>query len=276
MECHLLQMNSQGSPERDLAWIRNQLTALPPSPEPRLVILPEACLHMAAGPWRQFAEPDRGPLQQALAGLAREFALYLLAGTLPIAAEDGRAYAAACLYGPDGERLGRYDKIHLFDARVGDGKRYHESAHTHPGEALCVVDTPFGRLGWAVCYDLRFPALFTELVALGAEIIALPSAFTYNTGQAHWEVLVRARAIETQCYLLAVNQCGTHADGRRTWGHSLVVDPWGRVVADGGEEPGRISVKLEPELITRARDAIPVQQHRRRLGGGANDENEIL
>ncbi|GAA5194505.1 carbon-nitrogen hydrolase family protein [Ferrimonas gelatinilytica] len=276
MECHLLQMNSQGSPERDLAWVRSQLASLARTPDPRLVILPEACLHMAAGPWNRFAEPDEGPNQQALAQMAREFDLYLLAGTLPITAGDGRAYASSCLYGPDGTRLGRYDKIHMFDAKVGDGKSYHESAHTCPGDGVRVVDTPFGRLGWAVCYDLRFPELFTALVELGAEIIALPSAFTYNTGQAHWEVLVRARAIESQCYLLAANQCGVHRDGRRTWGHSLVVDPWGRVIADGGEEPGRISVKLDPELITQARDAIPVQQHRRHAGGGDNDENEIL
>ncbi|GAA4901764.1 carbon-nitrogen hydrolase family protein [Ferrimonas pelagia] len=265
MQIHLLQLNSQGEPSHNLSRIRERLSPLAAATTPQLVILPEACLHMASGNWAAQAEVEGGPWQTALAQLAGELGLYLLAGTLPVQAEDGRAYAASLLYGPQGQLLGRYDKIHLFDARVGDGQRYRESRDTCPGEQAVVIDTPFGRLGLAVCYDVRFPALFQRLAEAGAELIALPSAFTQKTGQAHWQVLVRARAIETQCFVLAANQWGQHADGRRTWGQSMVVDPWGRLLAQQNEGEGLISVKLDPQLISQARAAIPVQQHQRAI-----------
>lgn len=203
-------------------------------------------------------------MQTALASLARQYGVYLVAGTLPILAEDGRAYAASLVYGPDGTRLGRYDKIHLFDVDVEDGTgRYRESTHTHPGSGLTLVDTPFGRLGLAVCYDVRFPELFRALAEAGATLIALPAAFTEPTGDAHWDVLVRARAIENQCYLLAAGQQGQHANGRRTWGHSMVVDPWGRVVAQLPQGEGVVSAQIDSAEMARIRDRLPALKHRR-------------
>ncbi len=238
------------------------------------MVLPECALCFGTeGGWATLAEPDladhpeqtdAAPMQTALAALARQHRVYLVAGTLPIRAPDGRAYAASLVYGPDGARLGRYDKIHLFDVDVEDGTgRYRESTHTHPGQGITLVDTPFGRLGLAVCYDVRFPELFRALARDGATLVALPAAFTEPTGDAHWDVLVRARAIENQCYLLAAGQQGQHANGRRTWGHSMVVDPWGRVVAQLPQGEGVVSAQIDPAEMARIRDRLPALKHRR-------------
>lgn len=232
--------------------------------EPHLVILPEMFARFGAGESGQgrFAETfGDGEVQNFIADCAKRFRLWILAGTLPI--DEGERYAAASiLYDDQGRVHARYDKIHLFDADVADQtKSYRESKYTKPGSRLVVTDTPFGKLGLTVCYDLRFPELFRALRAHGAELIALPSAFTKVTGAAHWRALIQARAIENQVYVFAPNQTGTHDDGRETYGHSLVADPWGRVVAELDDAPGTITVTPDLSELHALRQRMPVQQH---------------
>jgi deaminated glutathione amidase len=209
--------------------------------------------------------PGTGAIQDFLAGTARRLGLWLVGGTVPLKTTDPARVAAACLvYDDSGACVARYDKMHLFDVDVPGGERHRESAGIAPGGgAPVVVDTPAGRLGLSVCYDLRFPELYRALVAAGAEILCVPSAFTERTGEAHWDVLLRARAIENQCYVLAPAQWGEHPAGRRTFGHSLVADPWGRVLVrcEAGEGMAAAPVSREPLLELRRR--FPVLAHRR-------------
>lgn len=269
MKLAVLQLITSPSLDDNLSAIEQQLQLLrqQAGEEPMLVVLPECCLLFGGhdGQWRQQAEPQgEGPMQSAMAALAKAYDCYLLAGTLPLQTNDGRAAASSLLYAPDGELVGRYDKIHLFDVTVADGTgSYRESDNTYPGQQLTLVDTPLGRIGFAVCYDLRFSALFRALRAQGADIIVLPAAFTKHTGEAHWEILLRARAIESQCYLVAANQGGTHANGRETWGHSMVVDPWGSVVAEVDQGVGAAMATLEPALLTEVRGKMPMANQER-------------
>ncbi|MGQ0587313.1 MAG: carbon-nitrogen hydrolase family protein [Gammaproteobacteria bacterium] len=212
------------------------------------------------------AEPaGRGQIQDFLADAARRHELWIVAGTIPLATKERDRVAAACLvYEPSGAAVARYDKIHLFDVAVPDGGSYKESASIAPGApAPVVVPTPAGRIGLSVCYDLRFPELFRQLVAQGAEVLAVPSAFTERTGEAHWEPLLRARAIENQCYVVAPGQHGAHPNGRRTWGHSLIVDPWGRVLAQQPAGEGVIVAPLPREPLLALRRSFPALTHRR-------------
>lgn len=231
-----------------------------------LVMIPEAFARFGAGEAAQgkYAEPlGAGPVQELIQACCREFGVWILAGTMAIKADE-RYAAASLLFDADGELVSRYDKIHLFDAAVNDNtKTYQESKFTKPGQQLVVLDTPFGKLGLAVCYDLRFPEMFRALVDMGAELISLPSAFTKVTGAAHWQPLLQARAIENQVYLLAPNQTGTHDDGRETWGHSVVVNPWGEIIAELGTEPGSVTVELDLQLLAKVRQQMPVQQHKK-------------
>ena len=234
------------------------------APPAHLVIIPEAFARFGAGEAAQgkYAEPlGSGPVQEFMQACCREFGVWILAGTMAIKGDD-RYAAASLLFDANGELVSRYDKIHLFDAAVNDNtKTYQESKFTKPGEQLVVLDTPFGKLGLAVCYDLRFPEMFRALRNMGAELISLPSAFTKVTGAAHWQPLLQARAIENQVYLLAPNQTGTHDDGRETWGHSMVVNPWGEIVGELGAEPGVLTVELDLETLAKVRQQMPVQQH---------------
>jgi nitrilase len=214
------------------------------------------------------AETDgAGPIQDFLASTAARHHIHLVGGTIPLRGVDATRVRAACLlHGPDGRRLARYDKIHLFDVNVGadGGERYRESTSIEPGEDIVAVDTELGRIGLAVCYDLRFPELFRALLARGAEILVLPSAFTETTGAAHWHLLCRARAVENLCYLLAPGQGGLHDNGRRTYGHSLIVGPWGEVLAehtDSGE--GVACARIDREEQRRLRQRFPAVEHRR-------------
>ncbi|RUO62439.1 amidohydrolase [Pseudidiomarina insulisalsae] len=261
-------MTSQPDPQQNLAQIEQLLQQLPPE-RPQLVVLPEACLCFGAGDKRQrelAEQPGSGPMQQRLSALAKEHGIYLLAGTVPLVEQkdDDKFSAASLVYGPSGECLARYDKIHLFDVDVADSTRtYRESAWTHAGEKVITVDTEFGRLGLAVCYDVRFPELFRALREQGAEVIALPSAFTRVTGAAHWHVLARARAIEQQCALVAGAQVGTHANGRETYGHALVVDAWGKLLSecDGTQSPCLASARVDLTELDEIRRNIPVAKH---------------
>jgi predicted amidohydrolase len=197
--------------------------------------------------------------------LARTLAIYLHIGSLAIKVTPDKAANRSFLIGPEGEIVARYDKIHMFDVDLANGESYRESGNFRPGEIAVVSDLPWGRLGLSVCYDLRFPALFRALAEAGSSFLAIPSAFTQQTGEAHWHVLNRARAIENGCFVLAAAQGGKHENGRETFGHSLIVDPWGRILAEGSTEPGVILAEIDPAEIAAARGRIPSLQHGRRF-----------
>ena len=197
--------------------------------------------------------------------LAHTLSIYLHIGSLAVKVLPDRAANRAFLIDPRGEIVARYDKIHMFDVDLAGGESYRESRSYRPGELAVLYDLPWGRLGITVCYDLRFPALYRALAEGGASFLAIPSAFTRQTGEAHWHVLNRARAIENGCYVLAAAQAGKHENGRETFGHSLVVDPWGRVVGEGGTEPGVIMAEIDPAEVAAARAKVPSLQHGRRF-----------
>ncbi len=211
------------------------------------------------------AEVDgEGPIQAFLAEQARHHRVTLVGGTIPLRAEDPeRVRPAALVFGPDGRRLAGYDKIHLFDVEVSPGEAYRESATQQAGAEPLVVETPVGRLGIAVCYDLRFPELFRALVERGAEILVVPSAFTAVTGQAHWNILVRARAVENLCYTVAPDQGGYHVNGRETHGESMIVDPWGRVLASQAHGAGVVTASVSLARLRQIRERFPALLHRK-------------
>ncbi len=235
----------------------------------RLAALPENFALMPALEAERLAVAERdgaGPVQDFLAAQAARHGLWLVGGTIPIVAEaaPGKVRAACLLYDEHGRRVARYDKIHLFDVDLANGEQYRESHTIEPGGEPVAVATPFGRVGLAVCYDLRFPELFRRLLDAGAEIFIVPSAFTAHTGRAHWETLVRARAIENQAYVLAPGQGGLHANGRRTHGESLIVGPWGEVLARGPSEGEAVLVaELDPARLASVRASLPCMAHRR-------------
>ena len=231
----------------------------------RLVGLPENFSWMGPEAERaEAAETLEGPTLSRLAEVARERGVTLLAGSiLERGAPGGRLYNTTVVFGPDGARQAVYRKIHLFDVDVGDGTPYRESAAVAPGEDVVVTDTPLGRLGLSICYDLRFPELYRRLAREGATLLAVPAAFTLMTGKDHWEVLLRARAIENQCYVFAPAQGGRHSPQRVTWGHAMVVDPWGLVTARASEGEGLAVAAMDPELLGRIRRNLPCLQHRR-------------
>lgn len=208
--------------------------------------------------------PEDDPATLRLAALARELGIWLVAGSLMVRTEDGRVANRSHVFSPDGQLVAHYDKIHLFDVRLGSGEVYRESKRVRPGDRAVVVDTPWGGLGLTVCYDLRFAYLYRALAQAGACLITVPAAFTRPTGEAHWETLLRARAIETGCYVLAAAQGGRHADGRATWGHSTIAGPWGEVVAKlDHDEPGVLVAELDLAAVDAAREKIPSLLHDR-------------
>lgn len=203
------------------------------------------------------------PALPHFAGLARELGVWILVGSVAVRVSETRVANRSLFFNPDGELVAQYDKIHLFDVDLPTGESHRESNLVQPGERAVMTETPWGGVGLAICYDLRFAALFRALAQNGARIITVPSAFTVPTGQAHWETLLRARAIETGCFILAPAQTGTHHGDRKTYGHSLVIDPWGVVLADGGDAPGYVLADLDLAAVDRARGAIPSLQHGR-------------
>src|SRR5499433_2338348 len=197
--------------------------------------------------------------------LARKLGIFLHVGSLAIKLPSERAANRSFLIDRNGDIIARYDKIHMFDVELGEGESYRESRNYRPGEIGVAADLPWGRLGVTICYDLRFPALYSALAEAGCSFLAIPSAFTRQTGEAHWHVLMRARAIENTCYVLAAAQGGRHENGRETFGHSLVIDPWGRVLAEGGTEPAVVIAEIALAEIAVARARIPSLQHGRRF-----------
>jgi len=206
-----------------------------------------------------------GPIQNFLAAVAKKYSVWIVGGTIPIAGTDTNKVRAACLvYNNDGERVARYDKVHLFDVNVpGTNEVYRESDSIEPGTEPLVIDTPFGKIGLAVCYDLRFPEMFRKMARQGMDILVVPSAFTAETGAAHWEILLRARAVENLCYVLAPNQGGFHLNGRKTFGHSMIIDPWGVVLDCYKTGGGFVSAEIDRDRLEKVRGSFPALNHRR-------------
>jgi predicted amidohydrolase len=197
--------------------------------------------------------------------LAAELKIYLHIGSLALRASPERAVNRTFLIGPDGLVVATYDKIHMFDIELPDGESYRESANYQPGETAVITDLPWGRIGLTICYDVRFPALYRALAESGASFLTVPSAFTRKTGEAHWHTLLRARAIENGAFVFAAAQGGLHENKRETYGHSLIVAPWGEVLVEGGAEPGVFMARIDPSLVETARKAVPSLQHGRRF-----------
>jgi nitrilase len=229
----------------------------------KLVLLPEywAIMGLADSDKVKVAEPlGQGPIQDFMSGLARELKIWLIGGTLPLASDDAdKVINTTLVYNPDGEHVSRYDKIHLFGFSKGS-ESYNESKTIVPGKNIGVFEAPFGKVGMSVCYDLRFPELFRAMGPVS--LIVVPAAFTYTTGLAHWEILLRARAIENQCYVLAAAQGGIHPNGRRTWGHSMLIDPWGSVKSVLAEGEGVVQGEIDLEYMQGVRDSLPALKHR--------------
>ena len=232
------------------------------------VLTPEMTNILAAKREQLFSvvvEEEADASLATLREVARKLGIYVHIGSLAIKISPDRAANRSFLIDPKGDILARYDKIHMFDVDLAGGESYRESRNYRPGELAVLADLPWGRLGLTVCYDLRFPALYRALAEAGATMLAIPSAFTKQTGEAHWHVLMRARAIENGSFVFAAAQGGKHENGRDTYGHSLIVDPWGRIIAEGGTEPGVIMAEINPAEVASARARIPSLQHGRRF-----------
>ena len=232
------------------------------------VLTPEMTNIMETGRERFFAAIVAEEQDAALATfreLARTLGIYVHVGSLAIKVSPDKAANRSFLIDRHGEIVARYDKIHMFDVDLASGESYRESRNYRAGELAVLADLPWGRLGLTICYDLRFPALYRALAEAGASFVSIPSAFTRQTGEAHWHVLLRARAIETGCFVFAAAQGGIHENGRETFGHSLVIDPWGRVLAEGGTEPEVVLTDVELGEVAAARARIPSLQHGRRF-----------
>ena len=232
-----------------------------------LIVLPEMAAMFEPDNARLLAKAQPEASDPGVAACRRwaaESKRWILVGSLYLR-EPGAARVVnrSLLIDSAGGIVARYDKIHLFDVDLDGGESYRESATVQAGDRPVLAPTPWGLMGLSICYDLRFAYLYRALAQAGAQYLAIPAAFTYTTGSAHWHVLVRARAIETGCYVFAANQGGTHAEGKRTWGHSLIVDPWGRVLADGGEAVGFITAEIDPAEVEKARGMVPALRHDR-------------
>lgn len=261
----LVQLNSSDDPAANLP-VTERLVAEAADAGARLVLTPEVTNVVSSSRARQrqvLRREEDDPTLARLRHVAAETGIWLLIGSLALQTtdSDGRFANRSFLVGPDGALRARYDKIHMFDVEIGGDESYRESSGYRPGTRAVLAETPLARIGMTVCYDMRFPALYRRLAEAGAQVLTVPSAFTVPTGRAHWEPLLRARAIETGCFVLAPAQWGRHAatEGREreTWGHSLAVDPWGRVLADAGEGTGVTVVDLDLNEVETARARIP-------------------
>jgi len=261
-----IQLNSTPNVEENLSNISRLISELPHAAN-HLVVLPECCLFFGGSDRdmlelaKATAEDNR--LANALAMLAKEHQVTLVAGSIPVAVKGKYQFTnRCCVFSPEGKLVSQYDKIHLFDVEVADkSKSYKESKYTLAGEQVVLADTSITKIGLAICYDLRFPGLFGQLRQQGANVVTLPSAFTRVTGEAHWQPLIQARAIENQVYMVAAGQVGIHQNGRETWGHSMIVDPWGRILAERADEVGSISVEYQSSVVEEIREKMPVLAH---------------
>lgn len=264
-----IQLNSKADVEHNLAVIAKQLAKLTSDFSvdnfEHLVVLPECCLFFGANDKAQLQlaiqSQANNQLQRSLSQLAKQYQVTLIAGTIPILAESKEKFTnSSCAFSPKGELKGRYDKIHLFDVNVDDNsKNYCESRFTQAGHSPRVINTSFANVGLTVCFDVRFAHLYQTLTRMGADIITVPSAFTRVTGKAHWQTLLQARAIENQVYIIAAGQEGVHENGRETWGHSMIISPWGEILACLEQGEGSISADFIPEEINRIRTSMPLK-----------------
>lgn len=233
----------------------------------KLVVLPEMFSLLGLHESDKVAAKENfasGMVQDFLQQQAKQHGIWLVGGTIPLATENPQLVRAACLvYNDQGIVVARYDKIHLFDVVLSPEEIYTESATIEAGETMTVVDSPVGKLGLAVCYDLRFPELFRRMREEGVEVIAIPAAFTEKTGKAHWEILLKARAIENQCYVIGANQTGCHTHGKTTFGHSMVINPWGLMLAGLSTEVGVVTAEIDLAELERIRRSMPVEAHRK-------------
>lgn len=260
-----IQMCSSPEPADNLSWLNEQLTQLPID-RPMLVVVPECFAAFGSEQGQPYGETEgSGLVQDWLGTKAREHDIWLLAGSLGLkVADSSKITASSLLYGPDGKCQARYDKRHLFDVDVADNVgSYRESCYTKAGEEIVVIDVAGFKLGLSICYDLRFPEHFRAMADLGVDLIAVPAAFTAVTGKAHWQPLLQARAIENQCYVVAAGQSGQHANGRSTHGHSMIIDPWGTITSDGGQQLGIIVDSISKQRLNDVQQAIPALRHRR-------------
>lgn len=263
-----LQYCAAGTSEETLAFLLPMIGAAAEQGA-RIISLPEAATFLAASrtALEDNAEDEAGSRTlDALRDCAARHGIGLHVGSMFLRRGDGRLVNRTIMIDADGSVAAHYDKIHMFDANVGDGKRYRESDYFAAGDRMVMTTVDGWKLGLSICYDLRFPHLYRQLGLAGAEIIMVPAAFTYPSGRAHWHVLLRARAIETGCFVIAAAQCGTHADGRRTYGHALIISPWGKVIAEvetdddapqAGANDGIVLARLDHDMVAKARDAIP-------------------
>lgn len=260
----LIQMTSGPDPEVNLRYIEAQLKAMK-CEHVTLAIAPENALVFGSrSDYHSLAEPlNSGHYQMEFSRLARDYSVWLLIGSFPIQTDRG-VTTTSLLYDNHGRLVTYYDKLHMFDVDVADShNRYRESETFTPGERIVSYVTPFAHIGLTICYDVRFPVLYQELAKVGANLIVVPAAFTAVTGRAHWEPLLRARAIETQSWLIAVNQVGQHPCGRETWGHSMVISPWGDIVASLSDKASNLVVDIDLAQVDELRTAMPVGLHTR-------------
>ncbi|WNO59915.1 carbon-nitrogen hydrolase family protein [Rheinheimera sp. MMS21-TC3] len=262
-----IQLTSTPSIQHNLNQVETYLSQLPTASQ-HLVVLPECFAIFGSRDsfnLQYQAALGEGSIMQGCAKLAKQFSVYLLAGSLPTTTDDPNRFAASSvLFAPDGTIVADYQKMHLFDVEVSDNiGSYRESATTKPGDKLVLAELQQLKLGLSICYDVRFPGLAQALTAKGMNVLSVPAAFTRTTGQAHWHTLLQARAIENQCFVIAANQTGVHENGRETFGHSLIIDPWGEILADAGTEPGWISSEIDLAQIARVRQGMPVASHNR-------------
>jgi predicted amidohydrolase len=228
------------------------------TPENTTIIEPDKKAALAKAPYEA-----EHPGLAAFSNLARELCIWLVIGSMPVRAEETRIANRQFVFDPKGQVVARYDKIHMFDVDLATGESHRESAQVRPGHEAVIAATPWGGLGLTICYDVRFAYLHRALAQAGASMLTGPAAFTVPTGEAHWHVLLRARAIETGCFMFAAAQTGIHAEGRGTYGHSLIIDPWGKVLADAGTDIGVVTAEIDTALVAKARYAVPALSHDR-------------
>lgn len=259
----VVQMVSSAKVAENLQQVEQLLTQACDA-EAQLVVLPENFSQMGRNETDKLLIAEvfgQGPIQDKISQLAKKLGLWVIAGTMPLKGAGSRVRASCLVYDEQGVCAARYDKIHLFDVSVSSNESYQESATIERGHEPVVVDTPVGKIGLTVCYDLRFPELYQHLLMQGAQLFTVPSAFTERTGLAHWEVLLRARAIENLSYVLAPNQGGHHENGRSTYGHSMIVDPWGKVLAEKAQGPGIVIADIDLQGLRYLRQTFPTVDH---------------
>ena len=264
-----IQLNSTPNVEQNIQTIANQLAKLTQTSNSEevdhIVVLPECCLFFGVSDQAQLSLAQRSKshneLQYSLSQLAKQYKVTLIGGTIPIITDGGNKFTnTSCAFNSLGELITTYDKIHLFDVNVADNaKTYCESRYTKAGNKACIAKTPLATIGLSVCFDIRFPLLYQRLSELGADIITVPSAFTRVTGKVHWQTLLQARAIENQVYIIAAGQEGVHANGRETWGHSMIISPWGEILSCIEQGEGIITSDFIPSEIQRIRTSMPLK-----------------